>query len=171
MAVGVGGGQLAVDGDGFLGDGQRVGRAAQLGEPDAEVGQRGGRDRGGGGRAGRGQLAADCDGFLGGRQRVGRAAQLRRLAPSGQATSSRRGSSGVSSSQRRVLRAVHRQASLAQRSLGRGGRLRDLGQRASGRWASRSAVFSRSPSSARVSPLPLPPGARDGPGPHATPPR
>ena len=37
VAVRAGGGQLPVHGDGFLGDRQRVGRAAQRGEPDAEV--------------------------------------------------------------------------------------------------------------------------------------
>ena len=76
VAVRAGGGQLPADGDGFLGDRQRVGRAAQLGEPDAEVGQGSGEVGAVAVRAGGGQLPADGDGFLGDRQRVGRAAQL-----------------------------------------------------------------------------------------------
>ena len=81
VAVRAGGGQLPVDGDGFLGDRQRVGRAAQLGEPDAEVVQRGGEVGAVAVRAGGGQLPVDGDGFLGDRQRVGRAAQLGERTP------------------------------------------------------------------------------------------
>ena len=77
VAVRAGGGQLPADGDGFLGDRQRVGRAAQLREPDAEAGQGGGEVGAVAVRAGGGQLPVDGDGFLGDRQRVGRAAQLR----------------------------------------------------------------------------------------------
>ena len=72
-----GGGQLPVDGDGLLGDRQRVGRAAQRREPDAEVVQRAGEVGAVAVRAGGGQLPADGDGLLGDGQRVGRAAQLR----------------------------------------------------------------------------------------------
>jgi hypothetical protein len=42
VPVGAGGGKFPVGGDGFLGNRQRLGRAAQRGEPDVEVGQRGG---------------------------------------------------------------------------------------------------------------------------------
>ena len=77
VAVGVGGGQLPVDGDGLLGDRQRVGRAAQLREPDAEVGQGGGEVGAVAVGVGGGQLPVDGDGLLGDRQGLGGAAQLR----------------------------------------------------------------------------------------------
>ena len=77
VAVGAGGGQLPVHGDGFLGHWQRVGRAAHRGEPDAEVGQRLGEAGAVAVGAGGGQLPADGGGFLGDWQRAGD--RLRRL--------------------------------------------------------------------------------------------
>src|SRR6266700_6286248 len=76
VAVRAGGGQLPADRDGFLGDRQGPGRAAQLPEPDAEVVQRCGEVGAVAVRAGGGQRPENGDGFLGDRQGPGRAAQL-----------------------------------------------------------------------------------------------
>ena len=61
-------GELAADGDGFLGGGQGGLPLPGLGQPDAEVVQRAGQVGEVGVGVGLGELAADGGGFLGGGQ-------------------------------------------------------------------------------------------------------